>query len=35
MTGVGQPDPVLEEAQQARLAEQLAEQLAKQEGKGE
>ena len=35
MTGVGQPDPVLEEAQQARLAKQLAEQLAKQEGKGE
>jgi hypothetical protein len=28
MTGVAQPDPVLEEAQQARLAEQLAEQLA-------
>ena len=35
MTGVGQPDPVLEEAQQSRLAKQLAEQLAKQEGKGE
>jgi hypothetical protein len=26
MMGVGQPDPVLEEAQQARLAKQLAEQ---------
>jgi hypothetical protein len=31
MPGVGQPDPVLEEAQQARLAEQLA----KQEEKGD